>query len=847
MKKFFYIFTGILCLILLSIYVLIFTSIGNAFLKPKIENLIAEKSGLNVKFNTFKINFSSLDIKADIDDKFFANIDGVISPIKLRFDLNYLLGLKQNYIQELGLKSDKDFTFKGKVLGKSNNFDIEGSGFLFNSNLSLNAKIIDYSPLNLKFLGKDIDIAQIFDFVSLPRYAQGKISIISDIQAKDLKPNGNALINFYTSSINKALIEKDFNITLPKQSYIKGEIRSLIQDNQIISKSEILSNFLNFYTQKSIYDLQKQIFTSDFDIKLDDLDQFSTIAKMKLQGKSQIQGNMIFANNQFQKLNANLFGFGGNLKAMLENNNLNINTTNIEVAELLKTISMPAFIESKLILELKTQGLDFKNFDLTSQLDKAKINILEFKKLTNLDFPSTTFTLQAKANAKNSLIDYEALLDSNIAKIPQLKGSYNLVNQDLKAQISAFVDNLNKLKPLTKQDLNGPLNLDAKVNLKANQIQNMDANIKIMQGIINAKSNGKTLQAKIENVKLEQLFPLIGQKVLAFGDINADVNLDSLDFKNINGDFKANINSSFNEVELSKLLEKKFPKNTSAKINLDGKISKSIIDFNAKALSSFANINSFKGKFDINQMNLISTYDISLQDFSTLGFLVDRNLKGKADFEGRFDFKNALLDASVNSENIFNGKLNATLKNNIFNAKMQNIDLSNLAQSLDLPDYYQARSNLNIDYNLLKESGVVLINLADGKLKKNLITNALMILLQKDITQDVYRNGEAKININKNLIDLNLNLIADRSKININKGNIDTKSTKLNIPFNIIIDRANFKGIIKGTTQNPKVNLDTKSVVNSIVNTIGGNASDSAKNTGKKVDQAIDKIFNKIF
>ncbi|MCV3471665.1 hypothetical protein [Campylobacter sp. CNRCH_2015_0338h] len=847
MKKILYVLLGVACIAFLAIYTLLFTSTGNTFLKPRIETIIAQKSGMNVKFENFKISFSQLDIKANIDDKFFANIEGDISLLRLGFDLNYLLGLKQNYIQELGLKSDKDFTFKGSAVGKSGDFLVKGNGFLFDSNLSLDAKIVDFSPINLEFIGKNIDLAQILDFANLPRYAQGKISIISDIQAKDLKPNGNALINFYTSSINNTLIEKDFNLSLPKQSYIKGEIRSLIQNNEVISKSEILSNFFKLYTQKSIYDIAKQSLTSDFDIKIDDFNQFSSLAKMKFQGKSQIQGNLLFASNQLQKLDAHLLGFGGSLKAVLENNNLNINTTNIEVAELLKTISMPAFINSKLVLDLKAQGLDFKNFNLNTRLNNANINVIEFKKLSNLNFPKTTFNLQAKANAKNSLIDYEALLDSNIAKIPQLKGSYNLTNKDLNAQISAFVDNLNKLKPLIKQDLNGPLNLDAKVDLKANQIQNLDANIKIMQGLINAKSNGKSLQAKVDNIKLEQLFPLIGQKVLAFGDVNADIDLKTLDFNNINGDFKATINSSFNEVELSKLLEKKFPKNTSAKINLDGKISKSIIDFNAKALSSFANINSLKGNFDLNQMALASTYNISLQDFSKLGFLVDRNLKGKADFEGKFDFKNALIDASVNSKNIFNGSLNATLKNNIFNAKMQNTDLSNLAQSLDLPDYYQAKSNLSIDYNLLKESGVVLMNLADGQLKKNLITSALMLLLQKDITQDVYRNGEAKININKNLIDLNLNLVADRSNINISKGKVDTKSTKLNIPFNIVIDRANFKGIIKGTTQDPKVSLDTKSVVNSIVNTIGGNASDGAKNTGKKVDQAIDKIFNKLF
>ncbi|AJC84955.1 hypothetical protein IMC75_00485 [Campylobacter peloridis] len=847
MKKILFTILGIFCFILLSIYTLLFTNIGNAFLKPRIEQLITQKSGLNVKFETFKINFSTLDIKANIDNNFFANIKGDISPLKLGFNINYLLGLNQNYIKNLGLRSDKDFTFKGDVIGKSSDFTIKGNGFLFDSNLSLNAKIVNFSPINLEFIGKNIDIAQVLDFANLPRYAQGKISIVSDIQAKDLKPNGNALIYFYTNSINNALIQKDFNLTLPKQSYIKGEIRSLIQENKLLSKSEILSNFFKLYTQKSIYDIQRQSLSSDFDIKLDDLDQFSSLAKIKLQGKSEIQGDLILANNQLQKLKANLLGFGGNIKALLENNILNISTNNIEIAELLKTISIPAFIDSKLILDLKSQGLDFSNFNLNTQINNANINTAEFKKFSGLDFPKTTFTLQAKADAKNSLINYEALLDSNIAKIPALKGSYHLINKDLKAQISAFIDNLNKLKPLTKQELNGPLNLDAKVDLKANQIQNLDANIKIMQGVINAVSNGKSLQAKISDIKLEQIFPLVGQKILAYGDINADVKLNSLDFTNLNGDFKANINSSFNDIELSKLLEKKFPKNTSAKINLDGKISKSIIDFNAKALSSFANINSFKGKFDLNQQALTSMYNISLQDFSKLGFLVERNLKGKADFEGKFDFKNNLIDASIVSKNIFNGILNATLKNNIFNATTQNTDLSNLAQSLDLPDFYQAKANLDINYNLLKESGVILMNLADGQLKKNLITNALMILLQKDITKDVYRNGQAKIDINKNIIDLNLNLLADRSKIDVNKGKIDTKSSRLNIPFNVIIDRANFKGIIKGTTQDPKVNLDTKSVINSIANTIGGNTSDAAKNTGKKVDQAIDKIFNKIF
>ncbi|WP_291949485.1 hypothetical protein [Campylobacter sp.] len=844
MKKIFYTSLIVVFILLASSYVLLFTSIGNNFLKPKLEEIIIQKSGIKVKFDNFKIRFSTLDIKANLDDKFFINIEGNISPLSLGFDLNYIIDLQKKYIKELKLSNQQDITFKGNIIGKSSNFNINGNGFLFDSILNLKANIVNFYPLNLQFLGKDMDMTQILDFINLPRYIQGKISITTNINAKDSKANGSSLISFYTNSINNTLIQRDFNLSLPKENFIKGEINSLIQNDIITSKSKILSNFFKFYTQQSIYELQNNKLNSDFEILLDDFNQFSSIAKIKLQGKSKINGNLEFTQNQLKKIDATFYGLGGELKATLLDDNLNLNTSSIEIAQLLNTISMPKFINSKLQLDFNAKGLDFKNFDLFVELKNANINASEFKKINNLDFPKTNFNLQAKADAKNSLINYEMSLDSNIAKISNLSGLYHLENKNLNLNLNAFIDNLNKIKVLTKQDLNGPLSIDAKIDLKENIIQNLDANIKIMQGLINAKYNGKNLQATINSLKLQQIFPLIRQQVLAYGNIYADIKLDSLDFNNLNGKFNVNIDSSFNEIELSKFLNKKFPKNTSAKVNIEGKINKSILDFDTKIHSSFANINTFKGKFDINKIFLQSNYDISINDFSTLGFLVDRKLKGNANFNGQLNFENNLIDASIFSKKIFEGQMEATLKNNILKADIKNIDLSILTQSLDLPDYYEAKSDLKANYNLSTESGEVLLNLKNGKLKKNLMINTLILLLQKDITKDVYRSGDASAIINKNLIDLNLNLLADNSKINITKGKVNTKNSALNIPFNIEIDRAIFKGIIKGTIENPKIKLDTKSTLNTIKNIITRQDPKEEKN---KNDKGINKLFNKIF
>ncbi|MCE3578081.1 hypothetical protein LXQ12_10690, partial [Campylobacter jejuni] len=116
----------------------------------------------------------------------------------------------------------------------------------------------------------------------------------------------------------------------------------------------------------------------------------------------------------------------------------------------------------------------------------------------------------------------------------------------------------------------------------------------------------------------------------------------------------------------------------------------------------------------------------------------------------------------------------------------------------------------------------------DMKLKPNLITNALKILTLKDITDDVYRTANAKALIKKENIKLDLNMQADHSYILVQSGALNSKSGALNLPFDIKLDRANFKGNITGTTENPKVNLNAGSVLNSIKNVVGGGVSDGA-------------------
>ncbi|EOH9779753.1 hypothetical protein ACME7D_001657, partial [Campylobacter jejuni] len=271
-----------------------------------------------------------------------------------------------------------------------------------------------------------------------------------------------------------------------------------------------------------------------------------------------------------------------------------------------------------------------------------------------------------------------------------------------------------------------------------------------------------------------------------------------------------------------------------------------IAQFDSVLNSSLADLTKLQGSFDISKMLLNSDFNLKINDFSKLGFLLDRKLKGKAEFNGKVGFdKN--LNFVVNSPNLFEGRLQSTLKDNLLLADLNGVDLSSLAQGLDFMDVYQGKTDVKANYNLLSEEGEVNLDMKEGKLKPNLITNALKILTLKDITNDVYRTANAKALIKKENIKLDLNMQADRSYILVQSGALNSKSGALNLPFDIKLDRANFKGSITGTTENPKVNLNAGSVLNSIKNVVGGGVSDGAKSTGDKVDKAVNKLLNKIF
>jgi len=839
MKKILYGFLVLVVLCFVALYILLFTSIGNSIVANIAQNKIRQ-SGLDVNITRFVLRFSDLNLQADLANLANLNVQGKLNPFKLAFDLDYSIVLNKDYAKARGFNLDKNFEFIGKVVGKSKDFNASGRGYLFGSDVKLDSRIYDYNPLLLKLDAKAIKVEELLNIFSLPQYAKARLDILADIKAQNLKPDGNAIIKLNTDTINYAQIKKDFGVDLPKNSNPNAELLATIKGDKIYMVAKILNDYLALQSQKALYDLARKSLNTDFKLEIPHLAKLESLTKTKLTGSLNVDGNLSLLNNNLSGFNADVLGLGGKLNAEFKNNKFNVLAKEVPLEKLLALLGYGSLMNGKLNANLQSVGLDFKNFVADAKIFNAKINPDTIKKLTGLEFPNASLSLDAKANAKNAKIDYEGILLSDLLNIKKLKGFYNLNNSELKLDADAFIDDLSVFNTLAKQKLQGNMVLNSKAHLLGSEIQNLDLNANLANGTINAKSNGKSLDLDIVKLDLEKLLLIAAQPNYANGIINAKAHFDNIDLSKLNGSIKLQADGVLNSTTLSKILEKNFPKNTNYALKTQVDIKNSLAAFEGSLNSSLANLSHFKGNFDLNKMLLNSDYILNVSDFSKLGFLLERKLSGSADFNGKIAFdKN--LEALILSENLFGGKLNANLKNNIINANLQAVSLPTLAQSFDLIDIYEGKANLSANYNLLSQRGKANLNMKDGKLKKNTLINAINLITAKDITNDVYHTTNADVNINKNLIDFNLNMQAQRSDIRIYSGTLNSQTGALNVPFEAKIDRADFKGVLSGTSANPKVKLDAQSVINTIQNITKG------ANTKEKAQKQLDKLFNKIF
>ena len=810
---------GILLVLVVALYCVLFSSFGNSVLKPFVEKIASEKIGMEFRLEKFELGFSSFDILAIINGELGVESKGKYSLFSSQFDLNYNTQAKSFNGMQI------DLSLKGEALGSFDNFVANGSGSLAGSSIRFASRIKDYAPLELKLDAKELDLAALSMIALKKAYITGKLSAVADIAGQE----GTAKLNSAKIIITKEA-QNDFGISLPANFALSLNSDIKLLGKQVAATTRVKSALANLSAKNTSYNFENGEITSDFNVDIANLAALEPIIKQKLNGSIKVAGNTKIANGAMEFLDAKINGLGGEILASLKDNELNANIKNLKLAQALSLAGLAPLANSDISGTAKITNLnDTKKIKGSANLTLSSgvLNHKQMNALLGSDLSSdVSFNAQNKLEIASGTLNFDSVLNSPVIENLGAKGSYTLANGDAKIDLAGKIADLGAI---FGSGAKSPANIKANVGLKAGELSDGDIDIKGFGGEILAKVKGKALNANIKNIKAEQVLAMTTFGSLFNGEVNAELSLDGLNLQNLNGRGELSVkNGVFNAAAMSKLLETEFPENVKFSLNFKPTFTNSVAYFSSNFASDIANISKFDGSYNLQKNALDAAYSANVSDLSKLSFLTGVALYTPLNVSGKIASTNQAINASANSD-IFGSNTDITFKSGVLNANMKNAKIEQILKALGYEQFYIGSTNMTFDYNTASKLGEFNANILNAHLAKTGLTELISSVLGgRDITTEVYENGVVKGTIKGDIITFDANMHSKRSDINVKQASINTKSKALNIPVSANYEKTDIGIDITGTTQAPKYAL-------------------SSQYLQQKAEQGVEKLIDKAF
>jgi len=460
--------------------------------------------------------------------------------------------------------------------------------------------------------------------------------------------------------------------------------------------------------------------------------------------------------------------------------------TNADLKSLLAMGGQKPFADASLSLDADLRNIDPEALDgdIVLTMLHGKVNRTVMKNDFNLTLPKTDFELKTNVRLSGKAIEYNALLNSNLAHVDS-KGV--ITPAPLKTDIAYTVDfqELALLRPITNAPLRGPFSTkgtvigdeDAMVikgeSTIAGSNTKYDVSLKQMQP--------KEVLLSMKHARIDKLLYLAGEPAYASGDLNIAVKLENLDPENLQGNADIKISKGlFNSKVLKKSYDVTLPRTRfSASVNaeLNGK------DITYKTLfdSTLAKISS-QGNIVPKTLGMDLEYALSIDRLELLKPLTNAPLQGPLSFNGtvKGDQKSLKVKGHTDiakSRTDFTAILEEFTPRSV-KAQMKHLRLAPLFTMLSQPHYADGTVDLTIDIPDARVGhldGTVTTSLRKGRLDGRQIGKDMDLKGVPDAPFSV----NTHTTLSKHIIDTNM--IIDSSLVTLK-----SKHAKMNLENNII-------------------------------------------------------------
>jgi len=636
---------GIVLTILLGLYVMIFTSFGNALVKPMVEKQIAIKSKLPTKLEKFSVGIDNFEIVMRLNPNNLVYLKGNYSLFKQSFNISYKIELHK--LQTLQVvtqtKLNGSFMSVGDLKGDINFITIDGISNVAKSDTKYHIELTKFQATSIIATIKRLDLHSMLYLLNQKQYANGKIDL--DINFRNIIPHkldGDIKLKTLDGKLNTKVMKDDFNITIPK-TYFNLDFTAKLKGDLVDYIGTFKSNLATLSSGGRVTPEPLNVnLTYNFDIK--ELALFKPISGTDIRGALNLNGKVTGTDKDMKiSTNSDIGSSKTLLVASLKNlkpAKVQIRVRDLKIQKLLYMLKQPHYTDGLCDIDIKMDNLNMKH--LAGTIDtKIKKGLLDSRYITKkyefkTSMPRTYFKASTHTNIKDNLVDTKLKLNSNLITLSVKDAKFNLNDSSINSDYRFHIKKLSNFYFITQRELKG--------NFLANGIftkaKDLDFSLhsNIADGSLNMKLHNDDVVLNIDSIqtlKLSEIlvYPKVFKSKLN-GDLNYNLQLQNGEFigklsdgiftKNqildltkqyahidlykelFKGDVKANINKEKILMKFDLISNKSSIKSDSTKLNTLTKQVHSLIkiDANSNAFSVKldGDINSPKVKVDANEL-----------------------------------------------------------------------------------------------------------------------------------------------------------------------------------------------------------------------------------------------------
>ena len=522
---------GLMIILVIGVYVIAFTSVGNAVLSPMIEAKIKEQTKLDSKLSTFSLGIDSFEILLDVDEHNSIYAQGKFSLLAQSFDAKYDVKLKKlETLEPLTNKPLKGSLFTdGTAKGTLALMKINGKSDIAMSATTYNIELTNLEATSIIAKVGNADLLTLLELVGEKPYGEAKID--ADVNFKNIKPHfldGTIVLNTKDGKLNSAFMSKEFQLEIPATSFSMN-LDAKLKGDAITYTYALNSNLAKI---KSAGDVIPEPLKVDVTYNLDvkELAVLKPIIKENFRGPLALNGTAKGTKqNMIVEGVSDIAASETQFSAILKDNkpiSLNANIDNLQIAKLLYMLQQPSYGDG--ILSLNVDISDLQEGALKGTvLSSIKKGSFDEKYLTKeykfaTLMPKTSFNLLTNTTLDGDTTQTKLNFKSTLMNLDIEKADFNLKDKVLKSDFVVKVDNLDDLYFVTERHLKGGVVLSGAV-VKSKDLD-LVVHSNIAGGALDAKLFNDDLHVDLKSIQtLKALEMLIYPEVFA-ASLNGKLN-----------------------------------------------------------------------------------------------------------------------------------------------------------------------------------------------------------------------------------------------------------------------------------------------------------------------------------